>query len=198
MFLVLLQGTTELGSASLNSPLNSPINYLCILIRPPEHSLPQERQFQLAQPLLRWQMLQSFNDSSVPSLDLLLYVHVSLALGSPDLDPEYQMCLTTAQGSPHSSLLVMILLRQPKILLVLCVSGGLLMTCVHLKKISDFFSIQLLLLKHEQSVSERSSTFFLFASKNVSGIWLDFLFPPILIDVKIWMINYILNSATIF
>lgn len=75
-------------------------------------------------------MLQSFNDLSVLSLDPLQYVHVSLAPGRPDLDPEHQKCLTNAERSAHSSLLVMLLLIQPKILLALCVSKALVMTYV--------------------------------------------------------------------
>lgn len=131
-------------------------------------------------------MLQSFNDLSAPSLDLLQYVHVSLALGSPELNPEQQMCLTNTEGSPHSSVLVMLLLMQPKILLALCVSGALLMTYVlQLKKISVFFLIQLLSLKHGQSVSAWSSASFIFVSKNRSGILVDSPFPPVLTDVKI-------------
>lgn len=39
-------------------------------------------------------MFQSFDDLGVPSLDLLQDVRVSLALGSPGLDPVHQICLT--------------------------------------------------------------------------------------------------------
>jgi len=54
-----------------------------------EPSLLQTEQSQLSQPLLIQQMLQSLNHLCGPLLDSLQ--HVSLVLGSPELDPAFQM-----------------------------------------------------------------------------------------------------------
>lgn len=53
---------------------------------PPEPYLLQIKQFQLSQLLLVRKMPQPSNHFSDSSLESLEYVHVSLVLGSPDLD----------------------------------------------------------------------------------------------------------------
>lgn len=58
-FLSCCRAPLSLALPSWNSPLNSPTIYWWMLMRSPEPSLPQEKQLQLAKPLLRWQMLQS-------------------------------------------------------------------------------------------------------------------------------------------
>ncbi|KAK4810494.1 hypothetical protein QYF61_004274, partial [Mycteria americana] len=58
------------------------------------HNLPGQpvpaKQSQLSQPFLIGEMLQSFHHLCGPALDSLQYVHVSLVLGSPELDTGLQ------------------------------------------------------------------------------------------------------------
>jgi len=54
-------------------------------------SLLQSEQSQLSQPFITGAMLQSLNDLNGPSLDASQCVHVSLVLGSPELDPAPQV-----------------------------------------------------------------------------------------------------------
>lgn len=56
---------------------------------------PSTLQSQLSQPLLIQQMLQSLSHTCGLLLDLLLYVHVCLVVGIPELDPAIQPCLIT-------------------------------------------------------------------------------------------------------
>ena len=72
-------------------------------------------QFQLTQPCLRGQMLLSQFCAS--SLDSLQYVHVSLALGSPELGPVLHVCPHQCWGEGITSLdlLVTLLLMQSRI-----------------------------------------------------------------------------------
>jgi len=58
---------------------------------PPEPSLLQAEESQLSHLLLIGDILQSLNHLYGPSLDSLQYVHVSLVLGSPELDTVLQV-----------------------------------------------------------------------------------------------------------
>lgn len=60
-------------------------------------SLLQAGQFQLYQPFLTVDMLQSLTCLSVLLLDSFQYLHVSLVLENPELDPTHQMCPTSVE-----------------------------------------------------------------------------------------------------
>ena len=77
----------SLAPPSLLTPFT---DFICIDKHPPKPSL-LANQFQLSHSLLRWEMFPFLNHSSGASLDLCWYVHVSLVLGSPKLDPAFQM-----------------------------------------------------------------------------------------------------------
>jgi len=82
-------GSTE---KSLGPSLHPAFTYLYILMRFPfKPSLLQTEQFQLSQPFLVGGMLQSLNHLSGPSLDLLQLLRISFVLGSPELDPAFQV-----------------------------------------------------------------------------------------------------------
>ena len=66
------------------------------------------------------QLLQSLNHLFGPALDWLQYVYSSLILRSPDLDPELQVCLTSAEQRGRIisfKWLATSLLVQPRLLL---------------------------------------------------------------------------------
>ena len=91
--LALSSGTTQRSLAL--SPLHLPFRYLY------EPSLLQAKQSQFSQPFLTEEMLQSFYHFHDPSLDSLQHVHVSLVLGSPELDTGVASAvLNRGKGSP--------------------------------------------------------------------------------------------------
>lgn len=109
--LVLSLGTTELSHSILITP---PIRHLYILMRYPLIPL-NTRKNRLSQPLLT---CQTFLSLCSPSLDLLQYVHVSLVLGSPELYPALQTCLTSAEQKGRINslhLLMTLFLMRPRI-----------------------------------------------------------------------------------
>lgn len=101
--------------------------WLCLLIPPITYSdtatwyprrlsLLQAEESQNSQPFLLQQMFQSLNHLCGPFLYLLQYVHVCLALGSPELNQALWMCFTSL------NLLAMLFLMQSKILLAFFVA----------------------------------------------------------------------------
>lgn len=70
--------------------LHPPLKYFSTLMIPPRSSPLQDEQFQLSQPLPE-EMLQTFNHSCDPSLCSFQYVHISLVLGTPELDSGPQL-----------------------------------------------------------------------------------------------------------
>jgi len=71
----------------------------------PKPLLLQDEQTQLCQLLLTAELLQSFHYLDGPSLDSLQYVHVSLLLGGPELDPAIQMWPHQSWGEGKDHLL---------------------------------------------------------------------------------------------
>lgn len=119
-FLSCCRAPLSFALPSFYSALNHPINYSCILIKPPELLFPRINSFSL---------LSLFSGDKCSS-PLMILVSLHWICNRCALDPVHQMCPTNAEGSPHSSLLIMCLLIQPRILLALCVFGALLMTSV--------------------------------------------------------------------
>lgn len=77
-----------------------PIRYLCTLIRSPLSllfSILNEWCSHLPHPLLKYQIPQSLNHFSGPSLEWLQYAHIFLLLRIPKLDAELWMCLTCVE-----------------------------------------------------------------------------------------------------
>ena len=92
---VLLLDTTEesLAPSSVVPPLGLSTHW-CDLPEPP---LLQAEESQLSQPLLVGQMLQALHCLRGPCLDFFQYIHLSLVLGSPELDTALQSGLTGAE-----------------------------------------------------------------------------------------------------
>jgi len=94
--LVLSLGTTEKSLSLSSLPLPHQV-FTHIEITCPESSLVYGEQSQLTQPLRICQMFQYFSHLHGPLLDPVQHVHVSLALGSPELEPELQMGVTRTE-----------------------------------------------------------------------------------------------------
>lgn len=60
--------------------------FITVVEDPSDPSLLHCKQFQLSQPLLKWKVFQSLHNFCDPSLDYLQHVHVSLVLGSSELE----------------------------------------------------------------------------------------------------------------
>ena len=86
--LVLPLGTTE--KSLVPSFVHPPFSCLCTSMRSPQPSLLQVKQSRLSQPFLIGEMLQSLHHLRGILLDSRQCVHVSLVLGSPELDPVLQ------------------------------------------------------------------------------------------------------------
>ena len=73
----------------------------------------------LSQPLPISKMLQSLRHLCGPALDLLQYVHVSPALGSPALDPALWMHLTSAEPRERTTSLNLLVIDHNPLSLAL-------------------------------------------------------------------------------
>lgn len=93
-------------------------------------SLLQAEQVQLSQPVFKLKILQSLHHLSTLLMDLFQSIYVSLALGSPDMNQDFQMCLNSAEQrrritSPN--LQAQLTLMQPTMLLTFFAVKGTLL-----------------------------------------------------------------------
>ena len=167
---------------------------------PCEPSLLQEEHSQLSQPLLRGEMLRFLHCLHGPSLDLLRYVHVSLVLGSPELE-------TGLQVQPHqckergriTSLnpLTSLCLMQPRIPLAFSATKTFcrLMVSLLSTRLPRFFSAELPSTKLVRSVYRRTSLHrqdFAFPLAELNEIPLSPFLQPAEVPLKgtVWCITH--------